>query len=587
MNGVDIQGLSVSLDDGTPIVKDISFKIEPGQVMGLVGESGSGKSTIARALLGFASRGSFISSGKILINGEDLLSLKNSEIRSKRGTLVSYVPQDAGISLNPALTIGRQLTERLQTGPDSVSLAEALSRVQDVLAAVQLPSDKAFLKRYPSELSGGQLQRIGFATGVVGRPKLLVLDEPTTALDTSTRGEVLNLVSRLNRELGICSIYVSHDLGVISSVADHVMVLYAGRMMEYSGSAEMFSNPCHPYTRALLSAVPSSLERRKLVGIPGMAPSINTRSTGCTFAARCPAVVNECLPVEPSIEAVENRSVRCIRPFARLLKACGEKETAKIPQRSRRVLSVSGLQARYSTKVVLRDITFEVDAGECVALVGESGSGKSTLSRCIIGLHANFDGDLWLNGTRLAANVKDRSRVDHGAVQYIFQDPYASLQPSRTIGESIAVAFKHFFPEKASEVDIEVKAAMVRAGLPENLFSRFPNELSGGERQRVAIARALICKPDLLVCDEPTSALDVSVQATIVELLRQLMSEGLAILFVTHDLAVVRSLADRVIVLEKGDVAEIAEVGQIFDHPQADYTRQLLHHALDVAAMSA
>ncbi|WP_368517655.1 ABC transporter ATP-binding protein [Rhizobium sp.] len=584
MTAVNVENLNVSLRDGTAIVKDISFSIRAGEVMGLVGESGSGKSTIARALLGFASGGSVIRGGKVVIGGQDILGLNAKAARARRGKLVSYVPQDAGISLNPALSIGLQLTERLRTGEGALSNDEALQRVREVLDAVHLPSDRAFLKRYPSELSGGQLQRIGFAAAVVGRPKLLVLDEPTTALDNSTRSEVLNLVSQMNRDLGICSIYVSHDLGVISSVADQVMVLYAGRLMEYAKCKELFETPAHPYSRALLSAVPSSKERRNLVGIPGMAPSIKSRSAGCTFAARCPVQIPECLAVEPEPKAVGTRSVRCLRPFER----SAERNFIEPPvhtEYDRTVLTVSGLTARYGDRVVLRDIGFEVGSGECVALVGESGSGKSTLSRCIIGLHSNFDGIITANGMPLAPDVRRRSRDGHRALQYIFQDPYASLQPRRTVGESIAVAFKHFFPQRQKDADTEVRSALNRAGLAANLASRFPNELSGGERQRVAIARALICKPDVLICDEATSALDVSVQATIVELLRQLMSDGLGILFVTHDLAVVRSLADRVIVLDKGTIADAENVEELFSRPKALYTKTLLKHTLDAMAL--
>ncbi len=581
MSGVAVSGLEVRLRDEARIVHEIGFTIQPGKVLGLVGESGSGKSTIAKALLGYAAPGARISAGSVIIDGEDILALSEGEKRSRRGRLVSYVPQDAGISLNPGLPIGLQLTERLVTGEHAQSKAEAAGRVAGILDAVRLPSDRGFLTRYPSELSGGQLQRVGLAIAVVGRPKLLVLDEPTTALDTGTRNEVLKLVSGLSKELQLCSVYVSHDLGVIASVAQDVMVLYAGRMMEYARSTQIFRAPRHPYTRSLLKAVPSTLERKHLQGIPGTTPDLRSRSGGCTFATRCSMSDQHCRGREPLLTQDAQSQVRCHKPDV-VPPATGVVPLPVRRVRSEKIFSIENLRVRYGEREVLRNVSLDVAAGECLALVGESGSGKSTLARCVIGLHSDYDGALRFQGATLPLAAGDRDRDTHRKIQYIFQDPYASLNPRRTVGESIAVAVRHFFPGEGKSVSDTVASALLRAGLAPEMMTRYPAELSGGERQRVAIARALVCKPELLVCDEPTSALDVSVQASVIELLRSLMADGLAMLFVTHDLAVVRSIADRVAVLHGRSVEECAATDTLFSSPGAAYSRELLKNALNI-----
>jgi peptide/nickel transport system ATP-binding protein len=581
MSGVNVAGLEVRLRDGTRIVHEIGFAIQPGKVLGLVGESGSGKSTIAKALLGYAASGARITAGSVTIDGEDMLTLSETERRSRRGRLVSYVPQDAGISLNPGLPIGLQLIERLVAGKDAQSRAEAAGRVSRVLDAVRLPSDRNFLARFPSELSGGQLQRVGLAIAVAGQPKLLVLDEPTTALDTGTRNEVLKLVSGLSQEMHLCSVYVSHDLGVVASIAQDVMVLYAGRVMEYGRSAQIFRVPRHPYTRALLKAVPSTLERKQLQGIPGTAPDLRSRSVGCTFATRCALADQHCREEEPSLTSEDQSRVRCYKPDI-MSPATGVVPLPVKRTRSDRVFAIENLRVRYGEREVLHSLSLDVAAGECLALVGESGSGKSTLARCVIGLHSDYDGAVRFRGETLPLAAGNRSRDMHRKIQYIFQDPYASLNPRRTVGDSIAIAVRHFFPGEGKSVADTVASALLRAGLAPEMMTRYPSELSGGERQRVAIARALVCKPELLVCDEPTSALDVSVQASIIELLRGLMVEGLAMLFVTHDLAVVRSIADRVAVLHGGGVEECASTDTLFSAPGAAYSKELLRNALNI-----
>lgn len=582
-DGVQVRGLRVDLSaSGAPIISDIAMSIAPGEVLGLVGESGSGKSTLSMALLGYAKNGTRIAKGEVYIDGRDLLQLPPRELRAARGHLVAYVPQDPSVSLNPALPIGIQLTEGLRHGRNPMGSHEALERVSTLLDAVQLPSTVEFLSRYPSQLSGGQQQRVVIAMAAAGRPRLIVLDEPTTGLDVTTQAEVLQMVGRLCSEYRIAAVYVSHDLGLISHVAHQILVLYSGRIVEHGQRDQVFGNPTHPYTVALLDALPSAQARRALKSIPGHAPIAVSRPTGCVFAPRCEFVIPRCTVAEPALIETDQQSVRCIRPGV----ATSAPSASIVPPEGRRelapIMSVRNLSAAYASKTILHDISLEVRPGECVALVGESGSGKSTMSRCLIGLHEQRTGEILLGPDGLARAARDRTAEQRRRMQYIFQNPYGSLQPRRTIGSSLEVPLAYFFGINGAGARRRVGAALDRVGLQPALADRYPSELSGGERQRAAIARALVCNPDLLICDEVTSALDVSVQASVVELLRTLMKDGLGMLFITHNLAVVRSLADTVAVLSHGRLVEYSAASQLFEQPQAEYTRQLLENTLDV-----
>lgn len=591
MNTIDLRDLRIETSDGTPIVSEIGFSIAPGRVMGLVGESGSGKSTIAKALLGYVAPGLRIARGQLTLGGRDLFATDARSTPAWRGSQVAYVPQDASTALNPALPIGQQMTERLVTGPGAITREAALKRVVGILEMVGLPANREFMGRFPSELSGGQLQRVGLTVGVAAHPQLLVLDEPTTAVDTVTRDEVLALVSQLNRDLNMSSLYVSHDLGVISSVADDVMVLYAGRIVEYRPKADFFAAPAHPYSRALLGAVPSVRHKRQLKGIAGQVPELRQRgSETCTFSSRCPLCIPACLEGEPPLAVDGSGLLRCIRAGETVPAQPEATTPAQRDEETRggreALLRVSNLVAGYAQQPVIKGISFELRAGECTAVVGESGSGKSTLSRCLVGLHGAFDGDATFLGEPLPPLAGQRPERMHRSMQYVFQNPYASLHPRRSIGESLRVALDLLSDVSRGEMPAEVDRALRRVELSPEMACRFPNELSGGERQRVAIARALLSKPRLLICDEVTSALDVSVQASIVTLLRSLMSSDMAILFVTHDLGLVRNISDNVIVLNDGRIAEAGPTESVIDSPRDAYTRMLLDHALEVPAQS-
>jgi peptide/nickel transport system ATP-binding protein len=554
MTGLDVTGLTVSLPGGSRIVDSIDLRIEPGKVLGLIGESGSGKTTIGLALLGHARGGARVSAGRVVLDGQDLLTLSPERLRNLRGDRICYVPQDAAASLNPLMTIGAQMTEVLAVHQSTLSPADRLARVREVLREVELPNDPAFLQHLPRQLSGGQQQRIGIAMAIAPRPDLVVLDEPTTGLDKATQARVTGLVRRLTAEYGLAAAYISHDLEVIGAVADYIAVLYAGRVVEVASTQDLLGRPRHPYSAALLSAVPTVEERRRLGAIDGQQPPPDQRVVGCQFAPRCPMRIAACTEAEPPLQVLPDaRRLRCINPVSVGSAAATSGSLADRTTSGSALVTIDGLSAIQGERQVLTNVSLAINAGECLAIVGPSGSGKSTLSRSIIGLHAPVAGTIRLDGRPLARLAGGRSREDCRAIQYVFQNPYGSLQPRRTVGGSLRLAQQHF--GGAGDADTVVSDALIRAGLARHFVDRFPADLSGGERQRVAIARALIARPRLLICDEVTSALDVSAQAVIVELLRTLTEDGLAVLFVTHNIAVVRSLADRVASVDQGQLS--------------------------------
>ncbi|MEV0678551.1 ABC transporter ATP-binding protein [Actinosynnema sp. NPDC050436] len=579
---VEVSGVTVEVaGTGDRIVRDIGFELGRGEVMGVVGESGSGKSTLALALLGFARKGATITGGRVVVDGVDLLSLPAEELRRARGSRVAYVPQDPATALNPSLSLATQLTEGVRS-----PRREALARVRRLLGTVGLPDDDAFLARRPRQLSGGQQQRVAIAMALAPGPRLLVLDEPTTGLDVSTRKRVLDLVRDLCRERDMAAVYVSHDLAVVADVADHVTVVYGGEVVERGTDRDVLVRAAHPYTRALLSAVPSATRRHRLVPIPGRAPGVGAGRSGCVFAPRCAHVVAGCRTTRPDLLPGPTGTVaRCLRAdeVARSPRAPQSPDGGHaVAEGGPEVFAVSGLDAGHGGRQVLFDVSFGVTRGECLALVGESGSGKTTLSRCLVGLHEEQDGQVVFRGRPVPPTAGARTKETRREVQYVFQNPYGSLNPHRTIGGSLSVPLRHYFGVGAREGRQRVRDALERVELPAALADRFPAELSGGQRQRVAIARALVCEPTLLICDEVTSALDVSVQASVVELLRSLLADGPSMIFVTHDLAVVRSIADRVVVLNGGRVVEAGPVDTVLSAPSHPYTRSLTAAALDV-----
>jgi peptide/nickel transport system ATP-binding protein len=580
---VAVEGLRIVLrDTEIDIVDQVSFTIAPGEVLGLVGESGSGKTTVGLALLGHTRRGASIAAGSIRVGDVDLLKLSSAGRRSVRGRVVSYVPQDPAASLNPALRIGTQLRETLEVHGFGSGADERNARIAEVMREVALPDDAAYLRRYPHELSGGQQQRIGLAMAFACRPRLIVLDEPTTGLDVTTQAHVLGTVRELAAAHHVAALYVSHDLAVVGTLATRTAVMYAGRIVELGPTAELFASASHPYTRRLVQAIPHLSGRRDLVGIPGRAPSPGARPQGCTFAPRCAFVVDKCRSEEPPLRALAaDLWVRCVR--AEEVRASAVSRSGTLDEYATQagaddsVLSLNHVFAGYGSVTVVHDVNLELAPHECLALVGESGSGKTTLARSIAGLHRDRSGLMTLRGKPLADSARARPRDVRQAIQYVFQNPYGSLNPRKTIGQIVRQPLGVFGTATGAEADRRVTEMLERVSLAESYLDRYPDQLSGGERQRVAIARALVCDPSVLVCDEVTSALDVSVQAAIVELLAELQRElGLAMLFVTHNLPLVRSIAQRVAVMSEGRIVELGTVEHVLHAPTDAYTQRLL-----------
>jgi peptide/nickel transport system ATP-binding protein len=575
---LEVAGLEVRVGESGPdVVSDVSFSVQAGEVLGLVGESGSGKTTLALALLGHARQGLKITSGRILLDGMDLLALSPGELRTARGAKVSYVPQDPSAALNPTLRVGTQLREALQVHPGAV--ADPASRVAELIREASLDPAPEFLRRYPHQLSGGQQQRIALAMAFACRPSLIVLDEPTTGLDVTTQRHVLDTVRSLCRSYGVAAVYVSHDLAVVSGLASEVAVMYAGRIIELGPTLRLFGEPLHPYTRGLIGAVPSPDYAEQLTGIGGQQPRPGRRGPGCSFAARCDFAVDECRTRAPEPVLVDQRTVRCLRVSQITAEQAARPALPPGPQAgaSSSVLSVRGVSARYGQTPVLAGIRLDVPPESCVAVVGESGSGKTTLARCIAGLHSNWTGEISFQGTPLARGARQRDKELLKRIQYIFQNPYTSLNPRKTVGQIVAQQLEQFQRLEFRERSARVVQVLEDVSLSADFLSRYPDQLSGGERQRVAIARALVVQPDLLICDEVTSSLDVSVQAIIVELLRRIQRERqLAMIFITHNLALVRSIAQSAVVLRAGTVAESGPVEQILEHPANPYTIRLM-----------
>jgi peptide/nickel transport system ATP-binding protein len=588
---VNVRGLRVQIIDGGPnVVEEVEIDVSPGTVLGLVGESGSGKTTVGMALLGYCRPGVEVGAGRVRIAGTDITGMGEDALRSVRGSSVSYVPQDPGTALNPALRIGTQLRETIAVHAGGMPGAERIARVRETLQEVALPSDDEFLRRYPHELSGGQQQRVAIAMAFVCRPRVIVCDEPTTGLDVTTQLQVLETVRRLCRAHGVAAMYISHDLAVVADIADHVAVMYAGRIVESGPRDEVFLRPRHPYTRRLLRAVPDLHGTRPVVGIPGGAPQPGHRPQGCSFAPRCDRAQPDCRSVFPPVSARgPGHHVRCYHPLdvtATTIDAVPGEATALVGGEA--LLRIEGLGARHGRRPTLFDIDLDVHVNECVALVGESGSGKTTLARCVAGLHSDRTGTIRLGDVELAQSSRRRSREARQRIQYVFQNPYASLNPRRTVGQTIARQLQLFFPGSRRDVSRRVGVSLEHVALPSTVINRYPDQLSGGERQRVAIARALAAEPALLVCDEVTSALDVSVQAAIIDLLRELRAEmSLSILFITHNLAVIRTVADRVAVMTEGRIVELGATSQVFSSPASRYTQALLANTPDILAVGA
>ena len=570
-----VRGLRIETTVGVEIVDEISFEVSRGEIFALVGESGCGKSSVSLALLGYARAGAQITGGEVRVGEVDMLGLSEHQLRAMRGSRVSYVPQDPSKGLSPRRTIISQLVESLTV--HGVPRERARERCLQALRDVELPADDGFVNRFPFELSGGQQQRVLIAMALVGGPDVVVLDEPTTALDATSQKKIIELVGQLAARGESAFVYVTHDLAVVQELAHRAGVMYSGRLVEVGTCAEIFREPTHPYTTLLLKSVPSVATRRVVVGIPGTAAQPGERPSGCFFRNRCPAATEVCAEEFPAATPMHGDGfIRCHHPRSVRLEVSTREELAT-PIVQTPELEVRNLVATYGSgarsTVAVDDVSFGVGKAECLAIVGESGSGKSTTGRCIAGLHVPASGDILFRGEPLPKQVRHRNRDQLQQVQIIFQNPDRSLNPSHTVRSIVGRPLELLGDTRATHTHVGELLARVR--LSSRLMDRYPSELSGGEKQRVAIARALAARPSLLICDEVTSALDVSVQATIVNLLDELRQDGVSMLFITHNLAVVRNLANRAIVMRSGQVIDHGETATVFENAQHPYTRAL------------
>jgi peptide/nickel transport system ATP-binding protein len=578
---IRVADLSLHLQTGEPVVEGVSFDVAPGEIVGLVGESGSGKTTTALSLLGYTRPGVVVGGGTVEVAGESVLRRDRRSLRGLRGKTVSYVPQDPGGSLNPSMRVGDAIMDVLRAHRAGARPDEY---VHSALERVELGSDRRFARRYPHQLSGGQQQRVTIAMACVCDPPVAVLDEPTTGLDVLTQDRILAELRRLRDEDGMAMVYVTHDLAVVSQMADRIVVMYAGRIVEDGPAAEVIERPRHPYTRALVEAIPDFRHPRALRGIAGVSVGVGDWPSGCAFAPRCTHAQLRCQEALPDLEeTVPGHHVRCLRWMELDLHEAGRggarerRDAAAV----RPLLEVSGLEARYRTSRSQRPavdaVSFTVEPGRCVALVGESGSGKTTIGRCIAGLHEPAAGTISFDGVPVAGAARKRPLEVRRRIQIVFQNPFESLNPRQRVRTAIVRPLRVLRRLDRAAAEREVGELLERVKLPARLADRFPVELSGGERQRVAIARALAARPDLLICDEVTSALDVSVQAAVLELLQELQRElHLSMLFITHNLGVVACVADTVLVLDQGSLCESGAVAEVLASPSHDYTRRLL-----------
>ncbi|MGY1896043.1 ABC transporter ATP-binding protein [Nocardia gipuzkoensis] len=586
-------------------VRGVTYTVSDGEVLAIVGESGSGKSVSSLAVMGLLPEQARIT-GSIRFHGRELLGLGDRELSKLRGSAISMVFQDPLSALTPVYRVGDQIAEAL-LAHGKMGRSEAAKRAVELLDLVGIPDPEVRAKAFPHEFSGGQRQRVVIAMAIANDPALIICDEPTTALDVTVQKQILNLLRKARDITGAGVIMITHDMGIAATLADRVAVMYAGRIVETATTTALFSAPRMPYTVGLLGSIPrmDGPPRRPLIPIVGAPPAMHALPPGCSFAPRCPVAIDECRAAEPPLEPVEpGHTAACIRTaevgtddlFEAYRREIAEPDaTAEVE--SDVVLRVSDLVKVFpiTSGVVFRrrtgeiravdGISFEVRAGRTLALVGESGSGKSTTLTQILDLVAPQSGAIEIMGNDVATLSKARKREIRRKMQIVFQDPTASLDPRLPIFDAVAEPLRIDGRSRA-EIARRVPELLEQVGLRSEHADRYPADFSGGQKQRISIARALALDPELLVLDEPVSSLDVSIQAGVLNLLRDLQTErGLSYLFVSHDLSVVRNLAHDIAVMYRGKIVEYGTAEQVFSAPRHEYTRALID-AVPVPAVS-
>ena len=599
-----IESLDTVLDTDSGLVHAVdalALTLTRGETFALVGESGCGKSMTALSILRLLPDNGRVQGGRMDLSGTDIAQLPESRMRDVRGRRVSIIFQEPATSLNPVLRVGRQIVEVIERHT-ALRGAAARAKALEWLRRVGLPDPEQRIDSYPFQLSGGQKQRVMIAIALAGEPDVVIADEPTTALDVTIQKQILDLLIELQRTQGMAMLLITHDLGIVAEVAQRVALMYAGQIIEVAGTAEFFDRPLHPYARMLLEALPDSARRRdRLTAIPGTVPALDQTFGECRFADRCPHVRDECRDRPPQLlEPLPGHQVRCVlyrngvagEPVDPVVLAEQRSASPEPQPNIRPLLQVRGYRVYFPIRrgllrrtighvKAVDGISFDLAPGRTLALVGESGCGKTTTGKALVQLLrgvARIEGEALLDGASLDRLEGEALRDSRRLIQIIFQDPYSSLNPRMRVQEILEEGLLALRPDIApGDRSARVRAMVDRVGLRQDALARYPHEFSGGQRQRLAIARALAVEPKLIVCDEPTSALDVSVQAQILNLLRDLQAEfGIAYLFITHNFGVVEYLADDIAVMKDGRIVEQGNASTLLTSPRDAYTQALL-----------